>query len=62
MTTEERKNLIDGLTYLANISAKAAVDKQSHSICEAVYTDIKKILEAIEVATIEDSKTPLIEE
>lgn len=62
MTKEDRQNLIDGLTYLANVSAKAAVEKQVHTVCENVYNEIKKILEAIEVAKIEDLKTPLIEE
>ena len=48
MKTDEIKKLIDGLTFLVNTSAKAPAEKQTHVICEAIFNDLKKLIESLE--------------
>ena len=48
MTTEDKKKLTEGLVYIANVSARAHADKQTHAICEEIYNEIKKVLDDIQ--------------
>ena len=49
MNIDHKKKLLSGLEFMAEVSAKAPADKQTHITCEAIYNDLKKFLEITEV-------------
>ena len=48
MTTGDKKKLIEGLIFLANVGTRTLADKQTHAICEEAYNEIKKFLDDIQ--------------